>query len=218
MLGCCVGLPLVLEAAQSHVAHNTHHPAPIPPEVALKKLQDGNRRYVAAHLQHPHQTPVWRKGLTSGQHPFACVLTCADSRVPPEIIFDEGLGDLFVVRVAGNIVDDAVLGSLEYAVEHLGSTLILVMGHQSCGAVSAALGEGEPHTHIQSLVTAIRPAVELARKKEGDLLTNAIAANVRLAVQQLHDTGPLLSKAVEAHSLKIVGGVYQLSTGIVEIL
>lgn len=218
LLGCCLGLPLVLESAQPKTAHDSHHPANLTPDQALRKLKDGNRRYIGSHLQHPHQTAVWRKGLTAGQHPFACVLTCADSRVPPEIIFDEGLGDLFVVRVAGNIVDDAVLGSLEYAVEHLGTSLILVMGHQNCGAVSAALGAGEPETHIQSLVTAIKPAVEEARKREGDLLANSIAANVRLAVHQLHDSQPLLSKAVEHHALRIVGGVYQLNTGIVEYL
>jgi carbonic anhydrase len=208
-----------LEAAQVRATHDSPHPfSPVPPAVALKKLLDGNRRYVAARLQHPHQTPAWRKELTKGQHPFACILACSDSRVPPEIVFDEGLGDLFVVRVAGNVVDDDVIGSLEYAVEHLGSTLILVMGHQSCGAVTAALGEGEPHTHIQTVVDAIRPAVDTARKREGDLLTNAIEANVRLGVRRLSESGPLLSKAVETGTIKILGGLYQLDTGVVQIL
>src|SRR5262249_39949150 len=107
---------------------------------ALAKLMDGNKRYASSHSLHPHQSAGRRHELEATQHPFACILSCSDSRVPPEVVFDEGLGDLFVVRVAGNIVDSAVTGSIEYAVEHLGTPLVLVMGHEKCGAVQATLG------------------------------------------------------------------------------
>ena len=203
------------EAANTHTGHGT---AALSPDKALAQLMEGNRRYAAVHPKHPHQNTARRKELIAGQHPFACILACADSRVSPEIVFDEGLGDLFVVRVAGNIVDDAVTGSLEYAVEHLGTPLILVMGHNSCGAVTAATGDGEPSTHIQSLVTAIAPAVAEAKQRQGDLVSNAIEANVRLVVRQLSTSEPILSKAIAGGKLKIAGGTYQLSTGLVKLL
>src|SRR5437870_542082 len=136
--------------------------AGIDPEQALQRLRNGNRRYAAMKALRPHQTRARRTSLAKGQQPFAVVVSCADSRVPPEIIFDQGLGDLFVLRVAGNIVDDHSLGSIEYAVDHLAVRLIVVLGHQRCGAVKAAketiAAKGEAPAHIQSLVTAIQPA------------------------------------------------------------
>ena len=188
------------------------------PDQALTRLMEGNRRYTMSHLEHPDQTARRRKELVSGQHPFACILACSDSRVSPEIVFDEGLGDLFVIRVAGNIVDDAVTGSIEYAVEHLATPLALVLGHEKCGAVQATIGGGEPKTHIQSLADAIMPAVSEARKQPGDLVANAVAANVRLVVRQLRASQPILAKAIASGRVRIEGGVYDLETGSVKIL
>ena len=181
-------------------------------------LLAGNRRYRLNFASHPHQDSEFRVRTSRGQHPFAAILTCADSRVPPEIIFDEGIGDLFVVRVAGNIVDDAILGSLEYAVEHLNVELILVLGHSGCGAVKATLEGGEPGTHIEKLAEAIRPAARLVPKDSRDRLAATIEANVRLGVQQLKSAKPILKASCGAGKLEIHGAVYDLPTGAVNLL
>ena len=183
------------------------------PDQALGRLLEGNKRYVNSQLQHPHQSADRRHELEKTQHPFACILACADSRVPPEIVFDEGLGDLFVVRVAGNVADDAVTGSIEYAVEHLGTPIVVVMGHQSCGAIEATIGGGEPKTHIQNLVEAIAPAVALARKETGDLVANAVRVNVQLVVKQLQQSKPILAGRVGTGGIRVVGAVYQFNSG-----
>jgi len=189
------------------------------PDQALAKLMEGNKRYASSHSQHPHQSTGRRHELEKTQHPFACILSCSDSRVPPEIVFDEGLGDLFVVRVAGNIVDNAVMGSIEYAVEHLGTPLILVMGHENCGAVQATLGGGEPGTHIQTLVDAISPAIAEARKNgPGEMVNKVVRANVHLAIKQLRQSGPILGDPLRTRKVKIVGGVYELDSGLVILL
>ncbi len=149
---------------------------------ALKKLIGGNKFYVAGKSRHPHQTIERRTELAKGQNPFAVILGCSDSRVPPEILFDQGLGDLFVVRVAGNVVDNAVQGSIEYAVEELGVPLIMVLGHERCGAVKAAVDVvekgGELPGQIETIIDKIKPAVEKVKGKPGDLLENAINENV----------------------------------------
>jgi len=194
-----------------------HHAGPTP-AVALRELTKGNGRYAVHHPIHPHQDVKTQKQIAKAQHPFAAVLSCADSRVAPEVIFDEGLGDLFVVRVAGNIVDDAVQGSLEYAVEHLGVPMIVVLGHTRCGAVDATIKGGEPNTHIESLVRAIRPAVEAAGHQKGDLLDNAVRENVRLAVKQLRESQPILAKMLAEKRVEIIGAVYDLDKGTVEYL
>jgi carbonic anhydrase len=188
------------------------------PNQALAQLLEGNKRYVSSQSKHPHQGAKRRHDLEKTQHPFACVLSCSDSRVAPEIVFDEGLGDLFVVRVAGNIVDDAVTGSIEYAVEHLGTPIVLVMGHESCGAVQATIGGGEPKTHIQNLVEAIAPAVASAKKEKGDLVANAVRANVQLVVKQLKESKPILSDRASQGKIRVVGAVYELATGKVRVL
>lgn len=145
-------------------------------------------------------------------------MSCSDSRVPPEIIFDQGLGDLFVIRLAGNILDDAALGSLEYAVEHLGVKYIMVLGHERCGAVDAAVKGGEIPGHIGSLVEAIQPAVEKVKNLPGDLLDNAVRANVTLVVQQLKSSGPIIEELVKKGALTIAGARYDLDDGEVKIL
>lgn len=157
------------------------------------------------------------RAVATGQHPFAVILGCADSRVPPEIIFDQGLGDLFVIRVAGNIVDDAILGSIEYAVEELGASLVLVLGHEKCGAVSATIKHAEVLGHISTLLDAIQPAVDAVRAEPGNLLDNAVRANIKLVVEQLQSSFPV-AELVKSDRLKIVGAQYKLDCGTVEVL
>ena len=188
------------------------------PEAVIKTLKAGNRRYAEDRPLHPHQNRRTRKELCKGQHPIAAVLSCADSRVPPELVFDEGLGDLFVVRVAGNVVDDAIEGSLEYAAEHLHVPVIVVLGHSNCGAVQATIKGGEAHSQIDALVKAIKPAVEQATHEKGDLLVNAVRDNVELAVRQLRNSRPVLAELQKAGKLLVVGAVYDLDTGRVEYL
>ena len=186
---------------------------------ALQKLMDGNRRHASGSAMHPNQSSARRQEALHGQRPFAAVLGCADSRVSPEILFDQGIGDLFAVRVAGNVADDFVLGSLEYAVEHLGVPLIVVLGHQSCGAVTAALQEGSAASgHIARLVMAIRPAVDQVRWQPGDLLANAIDANTKRAAYQVASSAPVLSGAVQAGRLKVVAARYDIDSGLVTLL
>jgi len=160
-----------------------------------------------------------RAELTKSQHPFAIIVTCSDSRVPPEIVFDQGLGDLFVLRVAGNVINDHSLGSIEYAVDHLAVRLIVVLGHQRCGAVKAAketiAAKGKAPAHIQSLVTAIEPAVEAT--VNGDLEAT-VRANVKNVVQALRSSVPILKAKVDSGELKVVGAYYSLDTGSVTFL
>lgn len=179
----------------------------------LARLKIGNRRHAEMHPMHPHLGSAWRAELSKAQHPFACVLACADSRVPPEMVFDTGLGDLFVVRVAGNIVDDAVLGSLEYAVEHLHVPLIVVLGHSGCGAVTAAIQGGPARDHTGVLIQAIAPAVREARKRPGPLLDNAVRENMKLSLGQLRRSEPVLRRLEARHEVRLAGGVYRLDTG-----
>jgi carbonic anhydrase len=187
-------------------------------EEAMQKLIEGNKRFIASETIHPNQTADRRAEVSNGQKPFAIIVGCSDSRIPPEIIFDQGLGDIFVIRVAGNIVDDAALGSIEYAVDHLGVELILVLGHGKCGAVSATVQGGGAHGHIACIVNAIAPAVEKARNQSGDLIDNAIKANVELVVNQISYSKPILSELVENKKIKIAGAYYNIESGAVEII
>ncbi len=183
----------------------------------LKRLLEGNQRHVRHKFTHPHQDAGRLREVASAQHPFAVILSCADSRVPPEVVFDQGLGDLFVVRVAGNILDNAILGSIEYATEYLHVPLVMVLGHERCGAVTAAVDGGKTLPHIGSLIDAIRPAVEQAKGRSGDLLDNAVRANVQLVVEQMKVSEPLAG-LVRGNKLQIVGGRYDLDQGTVEII
>jgi len=191
----------------------------VAPAEAISKLKEGNGRYTSGNLQHPGQTSERRAELAKTQHPFATILSCSDSRVPPEIVFDQGLGDLFIVRVAGNVINDEGLGSVEYSVDHLGTRLILVLGHQSCGAVKAAretiAAKGKAPGHIQSLVTAIKPAVEATAK---DDLETTIKANVKHVVDTLRASTPILKAKVDSGDVKVIGGYYSLDTGAVTFL
>ena len=185
---------------------------------ALAELKAGNEHHASKHYQHPHQTAARQRELADSQHPHATILSCADSRVAPEIVFDQGLGDLFDVRVAGNIAGDAEVASIEYAAEHLEVPLIVVMGHQHCGAVTAAAEPGEAHGHLPTLVAAIRPAIEKASGMPGDRIENAVRINVENVVQQLTASQPVLNKLVTEGRLRIAGAVYSLDTGKVEWL
>lgn len=192
-------------------------------EQAVQKLLDGNARFVSGNVEHPNQSAERRAEVVSGQHPFAIVVGCSDSRVPPEIIFDQGIGDIFVVRTAGQVMDDAALGSIEYGAEHLGIPLVVVLGHDSCGAVKATVEGGEAPGHIASLVEAIQPAVDEAAKgmsetNEEELLNASIDINVKNIVEQLETSEPILSELVEEGELTIVGARYHLDSGEVEIL
>lgn len=189
---------------------------------AFKKLIDGNNRYVSGKTIHPNQTSNRRTDLVSGQKPFAIILSCSDSRVPPEIIFDQGLGDLFVVRVAGNFAENGGIGSIEYAAEHLGSKLLVVLGHEKCGAVKAAVDAVTKNAkfpgQMNRFVKAIRPAVEKVKGKKGDLLDNAVRSNVKIVVGQLKSSKPILQELVKESKLKVVGARYDLDTGAVDFI
>jgi carbonic anhydrase len=187
-------------------------------DAVLAELKAGNAHHASKHYVHPHQTAARQRELAGGQHPHAAILSCADSRVAPEIVFDQGLGDLFDVRVAGNVAGDAEAASLEYAAEHLHCPLIVVMGHQKCGAVSAAVEGGEAPGHLPMLIAAIKPAVDAAAALSGDRVENAVRINVQNVVRQLRDGTPMLSEAAAKGHLRIVGAVYSLDSGSIEWL
>ncbi|MBW4522098.1 MAG: carbonic anhydrase [Scytolyngbya sp. HA4215-MV1] len=193
-------------------------PFSIAPDTALKRLLDGNQRFVRQRPKHPDQSSLRLKETAQSQHPFATLLSCADSRVPAEIVFDQGLGSIFDVRIAGNIVTPEALGSLEYATILLGSPLLMVLGHERCGAVTAAVrGESLPGK-IGTFVKPIQPAIARVKDKQGDPVENAVVANVQYQIERLLKTSLLLARQVEAGHLKIVGGRYDLDTGEVTIV
>lgn len=183
----------------------------------LELLRKGNERFVSGESIRPHQNARRREALASGQKPFAIVLTCADSRVAPEIFFDQGLGDIFVLRNAGNVVDDHVLGSMEYAVEHLGTSLVVVVGHSKCGAVAAAVAGGEAPGHIGSIVESIAPSVS-AGVGAADPVDAVVRANARRMAELIAGSKPILAKAVGEGHLKVVAARYDIATGQVEFL
>jgi carbonic anhydrase len=184
-------------------------------EAALKKLQVGNARYSGKSMSSEKPTAKARAATAQGQHPFAIVVGCADSRTSPEIIFDQNLGDLFVIRTAGNLVDDYALGSIEYAVEHLGARLIVVLGHERCGAVKAAVASGSAPGHVGSIVKEIRPAVNAVNKYPGDVLVNSINENVYRVADKICKKAALGDKAP---SVRVVRAVYDLDSGKVDWL
>ncbi len=193
----------------------------ISPDAALERLMHGNARYVEGTAKR-HDFHHEREALSKGQNPFAAVLGCADSRIAPEYCFDTARGDLFVCRVAGNFASDEVVASLEYAVQVLNTPLIMVLGHEACGAVDATIKSVKDGTtlpgHLPSLVAAIKPAVDAAQSDKGDMLTNAIRRNVTFNVDKLKNAGPILSAFAADKKIRVVGGIYALKTGRVELL
>jgi carbonic anhydrase len=191
----------------------------------MRRLIEGNARFVHDIDDHTKRDLKRRSELAAGQAPFAVVLSCADSRVPPELVFDQELGDLFVLRVAGNTADDAILGSIEYAVDHLGTRLVLVMGHTACGAVKAAVetaasgksAESLPG-HLPAVVAPIMPAVAETSGEPGDRMRLAVMRNVQITVANLRASGPAISDRIDRGGLRVVGAIYDLATGEVDFL
>lgn len=247
LVSCFIVINLLVASKFARAAEPTDRDRPmVSPTEAISRLKEGNGRFIAGNVQHPHETTderafiaknsyenpdaislgmtseqaaKRRTELTKSQHPFAIILSCSDSRVPPELVFDEGLGDLFIVRVAGNVLNDEGLGSIEYGVEILGARLIVVLGHQSCGAVDAAMktvaAKSKAPGHIQSLVAAIKPVVDSAPKADLDAM---IKANVKHVVDALRSSTPILKARVNSGEVQVIGGYYTLDTGVVSFL
>lgn len=209
VLACCLAMPS--PAAGKRVAKARE---------SLRLLAEGNARFVEGRRQGDRYGPARRAEVASEQHPIAIVLSCSDSRVPSEIVFDQGIGDLFVVRVAGNVLDEINIGSIEYGAEHLHAPLVVVLGHQRCGAVTAAVEGGEAPGHIGSIVEALAPAVGEARKicRDGDLVEAASHANVRRVVRKLGERSSILAHLITTGKLSVVGAYYDLDSGKVEFL
>jgi len=199
----------------------TSEPAPTSPDDALTRLMEGNQRFMQGSPTHPNQSAERQAEVAQGQHPWAAILGCIDSRVPPELVFDQGLGDMFVARTAGQVIDNAVMGSLEFAVEE-GAMLLMVLGHQNCGAVKATIStlqtNGHPEGEISALVEAIKPAVIEAQSQSGDLLDNSVNANVNLEVKYLKSSSEIISHAVDQGTIKLIGARYELATGAVNVI
>jgi carbonic anhydrase len=205
-------------AVGEYVSHASSGGTGMTADQALTALMEGNARFVSGNVCHPNQNDESLAKAVSGQQPFAVVVSCSDSRVPPEILFDQGIGDIFVIRTAGEVMDNATIGTVEYAVEHLHVPLIVVLGHDDCGAVKAAIEGGVQPGQITYIVDAITPAVNTARGMNGDLLNNSINVNAQDVAGQLRSTSPILSEAAQGGTLQIVAARYHLDTGAVELL
>jgi carbonic anhydrase len=222
MLGAGAVLTAGAFSPRSALAADAESQNAISPDAALERLMQGNARY-AANAPQERDFSAGRAARVSVQHPIAAILSCADSRVAPELAFDQGPGDLFVVRVAGNFVDDSGLASLEYAVAVLHVPLLMVLGHSNCGAVDAAIKvvkeRAELPGHLPLLVKAIEPAVIAAHALHpSDLLAAAIEENVKINVKRMRDDEPIVSEALAAKKIAAVGGVYDLATGKVTLI
>ena len=197
-------------------------PNALAPEAALERLMQGNARY-AANAPEQRDFSAGRATRASAQYPIAAIVGCSDSRVVPDLVFDQSPGDLFVVRLAGNFLDDDGLASLEYAVKFLGAPLVMVLGHTNCGAVSAAvkvvMERAELPGHLPELIKSIEPAVIAAHERHpSDLVAAAIEENVKLNVRRMKDDEPILSEALVAKKIAAVGGIYDIATGKVSLL
>ena len=206
--------------ASSYADHESAKPQPdfVSADQALAQLEQGNRRCVEGKSSHGHDQAKWRERFLVTQKPFATVLGCSDSRVAPELLFDQGFGELFVIRVAGNIVDADVVGSIQYAVKHLDNKLIVVLGHQNCGAVTAALSppdqtQDEPE-ELRKLLDRIRPAIgSIDHEQEREpRVASAVEANVRASVNQLREV-PSIALAMKEKNIKVIGAIYHIDSG-----
>jgi carbonic anhydrase len=207
-------LTLMAAMALSSWALAADHTTPsVTADDALSRLKTGNERFANSKVSAGKPVAARRAETAQTQHPFAIIVACADSRTAPEIVFDQNIGDLFVVRTAGNLVDDYALGSIEYGVEHLGVSLIVVLGHERCGAVTAALASDSAPGHINALVRDIQPAVAATKGKEGDPLANAIHENDAEVAAKIRKEAQL---GEHAPQVKVVEGYYDLDTGKVE--
>ncbi|WP_219095905.1 carbonic anhydrase [Pseudomonas sp. UMAB-40] len=228
LAGLGAGALLLAGALPNQVLHAAEKTASAPkpqnsisPDQALQRLMEGNERYVSGTSK-THDFKDEREALVSGQNPFVAVLSCSDSRIAPEYAFDTARGDLFAIRVAGNFVTDEGLASLEYGIAVLGAPLILVLGHEDCGAINAGIKAVKDHTvfpgHIPKLTDALKASIETVLKEPGDLPNNAVAQNVKDSVKRLKNASPLLTDALGKGKLKIVGGIYRLASGKVDLI
>ncbi len=199
-----------LAFSQIEKTTNTREASHISPQEALNKLIEGNIRYRKEHPLHGDSSKEKREATTSSQKPFAVILSCSDSRVAPEILFDQGIGDVFVIRIAGNVADALVIDSMQYAIKHLGASLIMVLGHENCGAVEATM-KNEFST-IDNIGTLIKPALKNCKSLE-----KCVEANVE-SVAQLVKQSPLIQPFIEKNEIAIVGAYYELQTGKVKLL
>jgi carbonic anhydrase len=222
---CCAGLGTTLGCATETTGLGAIDKEPYPgnADEALTRLKNGNQRFIDDKPRHRHEKASWRNLLVETQKPFATVVGCSDSRVPPELIFDVGFGDLFIIRLAGNIIAEDVIGSLQYAVAHLHTPLVVVLGHEGCGAVTATVEEmlhkaKEPE-HIESLIKSIKPGLkDLDLKQHRDALIHAaVEANVRWSMRQLLVL-PEAKRALLEKKVTLAGAVYELKTGRVRFL
>jgi len=210
-------LPCMLSIAAAAFGNE---PSGVGADEALQRLLDGNARFVAGkpNLRQTSDLIDCRRALVQEQKPFAVILGCSDSRVPPELVFDVGLGDIFVIRTAGEVVDTIDVGSIEYAVEHLGTPLIVVLGHERCGAVTAAVAGGNESGNIPAVLQAISQAVAETKGKSGDAIDNAVRANALDVAKHLATISPIISPRLQSGKLKIVAARYDLDSGKVELL
>ena len=197
-------------------AHNIDN---LSADEAIKKLKQGNKRFVQLHQKHPDESGKRRKEMLKGQHPFVVILSCSDSRVPPELIFDQGLGDIFEIRNAGNVLNKHVIGSIEYAVMHCGVKLIVIMGHQDCGAINATLSGVSETEYIQALEDSIQPAVNHCKAKGIEINSdNVVKAHVMQDINELLEQDTNLVKYMKEHNVKIIPAYYHLDSGKVDFL
>jgi carbonic anhydrase len=213
--------PSAAAAAPNPAAGATVEPLAANADQALQLLRDGNQRFAEDHAEHLDDNPARRMAVSSTQKPFATILSCVDSRVPIELIFDRGIGDLVVIRSAGEVLDRSVIGSLEFGVAELNTPLLMVLGHQRCGALTAAVKAFDTHEHqpgdLEFLVDALAPAVKQVTGQPGDRVTNAVKANVAFTVAQLRSKSAVLAQAESTGKARIVGGYYSLDTGRVDV-
>ena len=204
---------------QSNISYASEHISNLSAKEAMEKLKQGNERFVTLREKHPDSDKKRRKEMLNGQHPFVVILSCSDSRVPPELIFDQGLGDIFEIRNAGNVLDEHIIGSIEYAVMHCGVKLVLIMGHQDCGAVAATLSGKYETKFIKSLEDSIIPAVEDCKEKGLEVNSdNVVKAHVMQDIKELMEKDTELVNYMKENNVKIVPAYYHLDTGIVDFL
>ena len=223
--GSLLGKIAAMVALTAGLAFASGGAAGVSADEALQRLMDGNQRYTQSKMGAcAASDAAAREKLARTQHPYAIILSCSDSRVPPELIFDKSLGEIFVIRVAGNVADPVVLGSIEYAAEHLGSRLIMVLGHERCGAVSAAVNaKGKPEGNIGAIIRAIQPAAKKARelnkgKSNEELVECAVALNAKAVAASLTRKSPILAEELKEGKIKIVSAKYDLDDGKVTLL
>ncbi len=211
---------IIINRSEITIPENNPNPNPVSAEAAKRKLTEGNRRFVNQNRQYPNQTKRRLQSVSKKQYPYAAILGCADSRVPPEIIFDQGLGDLFVVRVAGNIATNETIGSLEYATATLGTQLIVVLGHKGCGAVSAAFDNQPDDGNINSVVDNIKPSISATSRTKSNIndSNDAIINNIEYQARKLQNNSQIIDGLIRDDRLKIVRAYYDINTGKVRFL